>query len=1196
MDPAAGPVQRFAFELRKLRQEAGGLTYRAMAGRAGYSVTTLSQAAAGERLASLPVVLAFVEACGGDVSEWERGWRQVAAELARERADEDGAAGPYPGLASYDTHDAGRFFGRERLVEELCELLRRHRFAAVFGSSGSGKSSLLRAGLVPAVQDGRRCLMLTPGEHPMRHAARIAEDDGDAGALVVVDQFEEVFTLCQDRREREQFIDLLLGARSGTSVVVAVRADFYGRCAEHHALTTALREAGLLVGPMRQDELREAIVRPAAAEGLTVERALTAAIIADVEGEPGALPLMSHALREVWRRRTGKMLTLDAYDGVGRVQGAISHTAEELYAGLSPAQARIARRILLRLIDPGERAQATRRPAARAELDPHGEEDTALVVERLAAARLLTLHQDTVELAHEALIESWPRLRGWVDDGRDRLRAHRQLTDASEAWEAHGRDAGLLYRGARLAAAEKLLAEPGELTPRERGFVDASAALARRASRTRVAVSAVLAVLLAASMIAAGVAVRQAGVADDRLAEATARLAARRAATLRTSDPKLARRLSAAAWRIAPVAEARGELIDSMALPLVDVVTAPYDPAGLVHGLSADGGRLAVHTPATASAPGALRVLDLAARREVASARWTGSRVSELVWSPDGRLLAVHDGTSTQVWAVAAGGLTDLGVAFPHLDPTGFSADGRVLLGVRDGTHEAWHVADRTRLPGEPVAAVSPDGRLALAIPARDSGDGGVRVRNVRDGEPLRLPSLPETATGGEFSPDGRRLAVSTADGVRLWDVASGKVLHSALVPPAEGVEFSPDGRFLAGTWRGQWLVLWRVDDGALLLNTSIQADAPGAEPRFSPDARLLRVPGQYGTVNVLDVSPFTRPEVLAPGGGERLLSADGRHLVTTGRREGRPEVRLWDVATRRPVGGPLPVADLPGGTAYSPLFSPDGRTLVLTHPQSPVVTLWDTRDGRHLGAVRLRSPGAAGVLSVAFSPGGGTAAIATLKADPGGPHIGDLELWDVRARSWIRTVPDAGAQALVFEPDGRRLLADGSSRGRILVDTATGAIRPHASDARTAGKILFAGDRAAVGGRDGNLTFWDKELRRPLAPPQTSYTAAVAALVPHPRGGLLATVGSEGELGIQLWAWSGYQRIASPITYHTRSVPAVAFNGTALLVSTEDGALREITVDPGAATTAICRRDGGLTPAEWRQHVPELEYRETCP
>ncbi|NJP91369.1 hypothetical protein HCN51_18205 [Nonomuraea sp. FMUSA5-5] len=893
VDPAAGPVQRFAYELRKLRQEAGGLTYRAMAGRAGYSVTTLSQAAAGEKLASLPVVLAFVRACGGDPAEWERRWRRAAAELARERADDDGAAGPYPGLASYDTRDAGRFFGRDGLVAELRELLGRHGFAAVFGSSGSGKSSLLRAGLVPAVN--ARAVVITPGEHPMRHAGAFRPA---GGALVVVDQFEEVFTLCHDPREREEFIDLLLTARrpdggpggsggsggpggpvDGAGVVIAVRADFYGRCAEHRGLTEALRAAGLLVGPMHQDELREAIVRPAMAEGLTVERALTSAIIEDVAGEPQALPLMSHALREVWRRRTGKTLTLDAYESVGRVHGAISHTAEEVYAGLSPAQARIARRILLRLIDPGEQAQATRRPAARAELDPSGDPDTALVIERLAGARLLTLHQDTVELAHEALIESWPRLRGWVDDGRDRLRAHRQLTDAARAWEAHGRDAGLLYRGARLAAAGKLLAEPGdrdELTPSERSFADASLALARRTSRTRVAVSAVLAVLLVASLVAAGVAIRQAGLADGRLEEATARLAARRAAILRPSDPRLARRLSAAAWRIAHVPEARSELIDSMALPLVDVVTAPYDPADLVQGLSADGGRLALFTPGTAPAPGALRVLDVTTRKEVASARWTGPRVHKLVWSPDGRTLAVHDGANAQLWAVGAGGLTDLGAALPRFDPVRFSPDGRRLIGVRDGANVAVDLADRTPVLDEPVAAISPDGRLALVVPPA-SASGGKRAAlwDLSKRAPLRAPSLPAGVKGGVFSPDGRRLAVTTPYGVRLWDLPSGKELGSPMVPPADRVAFSPDGRFLAGVWRDGWVLLRRVDGETLVLNTSVTADAK-AEPRFSPDGMLLRVAGPYGTVHVLDISPYTRPALLAPGGGERLFSPDG--------------------------------------------------------------------------------------------------------------------------------------------------------------------------------------------------------------------------------------------------------------------------------------------------------------------------------
>ncbi|MFI6744348.1 hypothetical protein ACIBI9_66815, partial [Nonomuraea sp. NPDC050451] len=1139
----------------------------------------------------------------------------------------------YLGLASYDTHDSGRFFGRDRLVEELHELLRRHRFAAVFGPSGSGKSSLLRAGLVPAArretapsgESFGQSLIFTPGEHPMRHADRLLPGEDDSDALIVVDQFEEVFTLCQDAGERGRFIDLLLSAREAQSrmrVVIAVRADFYGRCAEHRELTAALREANLLVGPMHPDELREAIVRPAIAEGLTVERALTAAIVADVADEPGALPLMSHALREVWRRRTGKMLTLDAYESVGRVHGAISHSAEELYTGLSPAQARIARRVLLRLIQPGEQAQDTRRPAARAELDPFGEADTGLVLEQLAGARLLTLHQDTVQLAHEALIESWPRLRGWVDEGRDRLRAHRQLTDAATAWQAQGRDAGLLYRGTRLAVVGKLLLEPGDrddLTPLERDFVQASAALARRTSRVRVAVSVVMVVSLIASVIAAAVATRQAGLADDRLQEATARLTARRAAALRLSDPKLARRLSAAAWRIAPVPEARSELIDSMAMPLVDVVTTPYKTTDLVHGLSVDGTRLAVFTPGTATEPGALRVLDLATKKEIASARWTGQDVSQLMWSPDGRTVAVDDGTNAQLWTVGAGGLTHLGVAFPHLDPEEFSPDGRFLIGIYDGRNEAWSIANRTRVLDEPVSAISPDGRLALVIPAEadeltttplSPGNGTspgrqVELWDLENRKPLRARWLPGTATEGVFSPDGKHLAVSTNDGIRLFDISSGKEGTRPLLPASERVEFSPDGRFLVGTQAEGRVTLWRTDDGTLLMRAPLPPDAVGAAPRISPDARLLRVIGKFGTVNVLDISPYTHPEMLAPGGDKRLLSLDGRLLVTTNHRKGKPEVRLWDVAARKPVSDPLPVDDLPEDgpteTAYAPVFSPDGRTLALTHPASPVVTLWDATNGRSIGVLRVRRPGAVGVLSLAFSPDGRTVAVVPSSANPDDGEVvddldfDDLELWDVRARRWIRTVSEAGAGPPTFEPDGRRLFVDGSSKGRILVDTATGEIRQHSSDARAEGEILFIENMAAIGDMDGRLTFWDRELRRPQGPPQTAHTASINALVPYPQAGLLATVASEGEFGIQLWDWRGYQRIAAPISFNTPSVPAVAFNRTALLISSADGSLREITVDPGAATAVICRRDGGLSPAEWQRHIPELAYQVTC-
>nr|WP_308407874.1 helix-turn-helix domain-containing protein [Streptomyces somaliensis] len=328
VDPSAGPVQRFAYELRELRREAGGPTYREMARRAHYSVTSLSQAAAGESLPSLAVTLAYAGACGGDPAEWERRWHEAREEAAARSRDDDDAIPPYQGLARFEPDDHERFFGRGELTSSLCRAVAGHRFTAVFGASGSGKSSLLRAGLIPALRRGAGAAdgagvrlaairVLTPGEHPMTaHAGALrppAEGrDAPEGApgtgggpggrgrpgghgpgdvLVVVDQFEEVFTLCPDPAERAAFIDLLLRARrpgSGLRVVVAVRADFYGRCVEHRGLAEALRESSVPVGPMTREELREAVVRPAQAAGLIVERSLTASLVREVEGGPAA--------------------------------------------------------------------------------------------------------------------------------------------------------------------------------------------------------------------------------------------------------------------------------------------------------------------------------------------------------------------------------------------------------------------------------------------------------------------------------------------------------------------------------------------------------------------------------------------------------------------------------------------------------------------------------------------------------------------------------------------------------------------------------------------------------------------------------------------------------------------------------------------------------------------------------------------
>ncbi|MFM9457456.1 nSTAND1 domain-containing NTPase [Streptomyces europaeiscabiei] len=285
LEPDDGPVQRLAYELRLLREQAGSPTYRTMAQRVRFSVTTLAQAASGERMPSLQVLRAYVQACGADPDEWQVRWQQAVEESAATR-DTAGTPPPYRGPALYEPEDRAFFFGRDRLVAELVALVTERRFAILSGASESGKSSLLRAGLVPALQETAGRLrpsalvrLLTPGEGPAAAYDRLLNPCPDEPEIwVVVDQFEEVFALCRNRAERNRFIDLLLAAREPDSrvrVVLAVRADYRGRCAEHPGLAQALRDSSLRIGPMSPAELREAVTGPAAAEGLLVERELT---------------------------------------------------------------------------------------------------------------------------------------------------------------------------------------------------------------------------------------------------------------------------------------------------------------------------------------------------------------------------------------------------------------------------------------------------------------------------------------------------------------------------------------------------------------------------------------------------------------------------------------------------------------------------------------------------------------------------------------------------------------------------------------------------------------------------------------------------------------------------------------------------------------------------------------------------------
>jgi hypothetical protein len=495
------PIVEFAAGLRKLRLEAGSPSYRSLAVQANFSAATLAAAAAGRKLPTLQATRAYVQACGGDVAQWEGRWRELARMGRPEPSAPTGGASPYVGLSPFQQDDAELFFGRSLLVADLVRRVSQRRLVVVFGPSGVGKSSLVRAGLMAAMP--RPAVLMVPGEHPLTDLglqlavlARIpagallddlAEDPSHAELVVrqallgrgselllVVDQFESVFSASVPDAERTAFVAALMAlchASSKTRVVLAVRADHYSRFVEFPELLAAMQDGQLLVGGMSPAELREAVVRPADRVGVRVEGALVSAIVAEVAGRPGALPLASHALLEAWRRRRGITLTLDGYQAVGGVDGAVAATAEGIYHGLSDAQRTAVRRLLLRMIDLDDLAGVRGRRVLLSQVGPTD------LVDRLVDARLLTTDHGSVELAHESLIRAWPRLRSWVEQDRATMRAHRHLADSAAVWQELGYDQGTLYRGSRLAQTRQWTASPSwqsALSPLERRFVEES--------------------------------------------------------------------------------------------------------------------------------------------------------------------------------------------------------------------------------------------------------------------------------------------------------------------------------------------------------------------------------------------------------------------------------------------------------------------------------------------------------------------------------------------------------------------------------------------------------------------------------------------------------------------------------------------------------------------------------------------------
>jgi transcriptional regulator with XRE-family HTH domain len=494
MKRSSDPVSPSSFttfgELLKYLRRREQLTQLELSIKVGYGEAQISRLEKHQRLPDPTAIKAlFIPALHLE-DEPEFAVRLVELAQSARHADTPAAGmAPYKGLLYFDEADTDLFFGREALTAQLAKHVidlaqdASSRFLAMVGASGSGKSSLVRAGLAVALRKiGWEVLVFTPTSHPLQQldAGLSAACREEAGrVLILVDQFEEVFTLCNHEMERIDFIEKLLACAQVNSkkysVVIALRADFYAHCSQYPLLRQAVAAEQEYIGQMTIEELRQAIKEPSKRNGWEFEPGLVDVILQDIsthgsgESEPGALPLLSHALLATWERRRGRTLTLEGYHASGGVRGAIAETAESVYTDqLNQTQQEITQEVFLRLTELGEGTEDTRRRALLNELVRESEEAAQLraVLNILAEARLITLNEDSAEVAHEALIREWQRLHDWLTQDREGLLLHRHLTESAHEWERRGRDAADLYRGARLVQAQEwTAANPARLNP-----------------------------------------------------------------------------------------------------------------------------------------------------------------------------------------------------------------------------------------------------------------------------------------------------------------------------------------------------------------------------------------------------------------------------------------------------------------------------------------------------------------------------------------------------------------------------------------------------------------------------------------------------------------------------------------------------------------------------------------------------------
>lgn len=1124
---------------------------------------------------------------------------------------------PYRGLLAFQPEHSRFFFGRDAEIQELIDDLGAlakagaPRFLVIAGSSGTGKSSVVLAGAVPRMlqQPGATWVFarMRPGPQPLAalDAALATRAEPDRPLLLVVDQFEELFTQTESVEERDAFArrlwELAAAASSGVSVLVTLRVDFIGRGGELVLDDKGLRldkvayeeKHRVFVAQMTQAQLEEAICKPAQLVGLTLEAGLARRMLQDVEGEPGALPLLQDTLDMLWQQREGRSLTQAAYDGLGGVSGALSQRADARIAALEPMERVIARRLFLGLVSVhSDTAMDTRRRALLTEVRPRDPEQGVhfdRVLDRFVDERLLVRMGDgqatTVEVAHEALIRNWRKLREWVDEDRGKLLARQALARKVEEWKQNGALLNEQQLGLAEAAAQDVFEEPGDDAKQ---LLEASRAEVRRKRRLK---QSAVAGLAAAAVVSAVLGVwGQKQAATARAQRQQAELQARHARDIgRVSAARRVESEPDVALTLLREAEAEdpGHVQDWLETALYFVSSpvvhnrtpvelkghqGPVDSASF----SADGKRMV-----TLSRDGSARVWNEDGTPAGPPLQVEGAKIGAAGFSPDGTRLVTGwtDGT-VRVWTVEG---APVGKPFEGHDApvssASFSPDGkRIFTASEDGNARVW-TAEGRPLSSLPGAGAGLKGQEDLRVQVTFSADG-TRVITLSNGT-ARLwradgtPICILEGTGGKllsaaFSADGTRILTLSSTRTRIWTDTG--VLLSEL--PGFGHTLSAaalnaDGKRVVTASRDGVAWIWQVDEShATTLVAMLKGDAGdvGAitSTSFSPDsayvvtassdrtarvwwadgALLAELTGHGGPVNSAAFSPDgTHLITASEDGTARVWTADGSFITRFKTRSGpRPLVRQRMTVVS--AGGPLRPLPPAGASA---VFSANGARVLTTSDGS--AWMWKAD-----GTSRIELEGHQGqVTSAAFSDDG--MHVVTASDD------GNARVWKVDGER-VAEVPSAElphgrkVSSASFSADGSRVVTVLDSMAQVWrLDN-----KARIASFENQGKVLSAvlgptglrvvvadGPYVSVWTADGTLV---TRLEGPRSPVHLATFSA--------DGTQLVTASEDGSA----WVWKAdgtlVAQLVDPRGHHVK-IHSAAFSrdGTYVVTGTEDQAVR---------------------------------------